>query len=100
MFGIRGRKVEVFTDSKLQSALPTKGNISNLNTKTLYVVPCTGEKCETQTVSSLTSPSCHFTNVEYTDTSGKSYKGTLLLENPRGDTCTMLHLQSQVTEVY
>jgi hypothetical protein len=100
VFGVRGRKVEVYSDANIQTPLSSSGNISNLNTKTLYVDACTGEQCGKQPVGSLTSPVCHFTNIEYTDAGGKNCRGTLLLENPRGDTCTMSQLQSQVNKIH
>ncbi|XP_053378371.1 isoleucine--tRNA ligase, cytoplasmic-like [Mercenaria mercenaria] len=96
VFGVRGRKVKVYSDANLQTVLPSSGNTSSLNRKTLYVVPCTGEVCDKTTACNITSPVCHFANVEYKGAGGKSCKGTLLLENPRGDTCTMAQLQSQV----
>ena len=44
--------------------------------------------------STLVSPVCHFANVEY-----KGQKGTLLLENPRGDILEVENLLEQVSYV-
>lgn len=96
VFGARGRRVQVYTDPALQTVLPSSQNTSNLHSKTLYVAPCTGELYDKPSASTVTSPVCHFSNIEYKDANGKTCKGTLLLENPRGDTCTMAQLQSQV----
>ena len=41
--------------------------------------------------SALSSPVCHFANVEY-----KGQKGMLLLENPRGDSLKVENLLEQV----
>lgn len=93
MFGTRGRRVEVFTDPNLQSSLKPHQDLFTLATKTLYVMP----KAEKPTPCNITSPVCHFSNVEV-QAGGKSFKGTLLLENPRGATCTVEQLLAQVFE--
>ena len=95
MFGLRGRKVDVFSDTKLSSPLTSKSDISSLNTKTLYVMA----GIKKLTPCNITSPVCHFSNVEVKQADGKSTKGTVLLENPRGSTFTLEQLVNQVIEL-
>ena len=90
VFGLRGKKVEVFEDAKLTKPVAgrTLGSVAG---KTLYVSPAASDNVSTSP-SSVKSPVCHFTNVEY---GGK--KASLLLENPRGSTCTAAELLDQVS---
>lgn len=84
-------------DSSLQTPLPTSNNTSSLNTKTLYVVPGTGfvDKA-TPGYDNIPTPVCHYANVEFKGDGGKTCKGTLLLENPRGHTYTLEQCLAQV----
>lgn len=93
VFGLRGRRVEVFCDASLQSPLTSKQDMASLASKTLYVMP----RAEKPTPCNITSPVCHFSNLEGKLADGKSVKGTLLLENPRGSTCTVDQLVTQVS---
>lgn len=90
VFGLRGKKVEVFEDAKLTK--PVAGQtLGSLAGKMLFVSPAASDNIST-TPSSVKSPVCHFANVEY---GGK--KASLLLENPRGSTCTAAELLDQVS---
>ncbi|KAL4227042.1 Isoleucine--tRNA ligase [Mactra antiquata] len=93
VFGVRGRKVEVYQDSSLQKSLPSSQKVTDLNTRTLYVAPCTGD-CPGSTPNTVTTSVCHYANVEF-DSKGKKSKGTLLLENPRGCSLTVAQLTAQ-----
>ncbi|XP_070193742.1 isoleucine--tRNA ligase, cytoplasmic-like isoform X2 [Littorina saxatilis] len=92
-FGLRGRNVQVFEDAKLSKAVGG-AKLGNVAGKTLYVSTATTNNGNV-TESSLKSPVCHFANVE---SGGK--KATLLLENPRGCTCSASELLDQVRAVY
>lgn len=89
--------MDVYMDPSLLTPLPTSHNTSTLSTKTLYVVPATGcvDKA-TPGYDNITAPVCHFANVEFKGVGGKTCKGTLLLENPRGHTCTLEQCLAQV----
>ena len=89
MLGVRGRKVDIYTDPNLVT--PLIGSPTDLNTKTLYVTPRGDNSCKA-TPRNITSPVCHFANVEF-----DGRKGTLLLENPRGDVCSVEQLLAQVS---
>ena len=90
VFGLRGRRVQVYTDSNLATAVQPGSNTANLASKTLYVA-ASDNSTNKASPSTLVSPVCHFANVEY-----KGQKGTLLLENPRGDTLEVENLLEQV----
>ena len=79
MFGLRGVNISLYTDASLKQELNTNVKVESLAKKTIYVTPAgsTISQCSAQVVD---RPYCHFANVE----SGNK-KGTLLLENPRGD---------------
>ena len=91
MFGLRGRRVQVYSDPNLSSLVQPGSNPANLASKTLYMAADSDSKNRTSP-SNLVSPVCHFANVEY-----KGQKGTLLLENPRGDTLEVENLLEQVS---
>ncbi|XP_052781081.1 isoleucine--tRNA ligase, cytoplasmic-like [Mya arenaria] len=93
VFGVRGRKIELYTDASCQTGLSKSSDISSLTTKTLYASPAMGSGTKP---TSVTSPICHFANLEYTNPAGKPCKGMLLLENPRGASCTVQQLLAQV----
>ena len=88
VFGLRGRRVQVYTDCNLTAPVQPGSNTANFSSKTLYVAVNQESKPST---SSLVSPVCHFANVEY-----KGQKGTLLLENPRGESLEVEHMMEQV----
>ena len=90
VFGLRGRRVQVYTDPNLTTVVQPGCNTANFSSKTLYVAANNDSKNKTSP-STLVSPVCHFANVEY-----KGQKGTLLLENPRGDTLEVENLLEQV----
>lgn len=90
VFGLRGRRVQVYTDANLATAVQPGSNTANLASKTLYV-SANDSSANKTSPSTLVSPVCHFANVEY-----KGQKGTLLLENPRGDTLEVENLLEQV----
>jgi len=85
--------MEVYTDASCQTVLPNSTNVASLSSKMLYTSPeagCGAAPCN------INSPVCHFANVELRNSAGKTCKGTLLLENPRGATLTVSQLQEQV----
>ncbi|KAK3103923.1 hypothetical protein FSP39_022930 [Pinctada imbricata] len=97
VFGVRGRRVTVYTDSGLSKQLQSTAKISDLSGKTLYVAaPGRKPSCQASTV---TSPVCHFANVKTVAGKGKSLDGTVLLENPRGQTLTLDEVCTQVKAV-
>lgn len=92
VFGTRGRKVEIFVDHNLKKPLAACTDVTSLSSTTLYVMP----KAEKPTACNITSPVCHFANVEVKKASGKPIKGTVLLENPRGSNCMVEQILTQV----
>ena len=91
VFGVRGRRVTLYSDPSLNTELPSNTSPQTLGGKTLYVVPLAG--AEGVSYTAVTTPVCHFVNVT---SSKKGKKGTLLLENPRGNTLTQEQLLEQV----
>ncbi|KAH3881227.1 isoleucine--tRNA ligase, cytoplasmic-like isoform X1 [Dreissena polymorpha] len=94
-FGVRGRKMELYVDANCSTPVSSTADVKTLASKVLYLSPSTGS---VPACSSVTSPICHFANLEFTS-AGKSAQGTLLLENPRGSTCTVAQLLTQVKAV-
>ena len=92
VFGLRGRRVQVYTDCNLTVSVQPGSNIANFSSKTLYVAVNQDSKTGPST---LVSPVCHFANVEY-----KGQKGTLLLENPRGESLEVEHMMAQVKYIF
>lgn len=92
VFGVRGRRVILYTDSGLKNELPSTTKPASLAGQTLYVGPLSG--AEGVSYSAVATPVCHFVNVEYSK--GGNKKGTLVLENPRGNTFNFEQLLSQV----
>lgn len=96
VFGVRGRRVVVYTDAGLKIELPSTTKPDTLSSQTLYVGPMVGTEGVQYTA--VATPVCHFVNVE--NSKGGSKKGTLLLENPRGNTLDVEQLLAQVSAVY
>ncbi|XP_055998788.1 isoleucine--tRNA ligase, cytoplasmic-like isoform X2 [Ostrea edulis] len=96
VFGVRGRRVILYTDSGLKNELPSTTKPASLAGQTLYVGPLSG--AEGVSYSAVATPVCHFVNVEYSK--GGNKKGTLVLENPRGNTFNFEQLLSQASAVY
>lgn len=94
LFGLRGRRVEFFTDSSLSNELDDKMNVSDLNGKTLYLVPFTGAVGGLKGSPAISSPICHFANVQ------GSQMGCVLLENPRGQVFTVDVVLHQVRRMF
>jgi len=80
----------------LSSELTSADPIKSLHTKALYVVPTTGLAAKSEEGITVASPVCHFANLEIIGGKGNQEKGTLLLENPIGETLTVEQLKSQV----
>lgn len=95
MFGLRGLKIVLFKEPDLRQELRADTKLDSLSHKTIYVAPQTvnGGVLPYTTVR-VDRPVCHYVNVDSTDR-----KGTLLLENPRGDFLTLSELQTQVQMV-
>lgn len=89
MFGLRGKKVQVFEDAKLTKSVVGQ-TLGSLSGRMLYV--CLAASDTNVSESSIKSPVCHFANVEC---GGR--KASLLLENPRGNTCSAAELLDQVS---
>lgn len=94
VFGMRGKPVQMFEDSKLSKAVVGSQKATTLAGKTLYVKSLVSQ-FDSVVESTVASPICHFANVEK-----DGLKGTLLLENPRGSVCTSAELVDQVQAVY
>lgn len=92
VFGVRGRRVVVYSDAGLKNELPSNTKPDTLSGQTLYVGPMVGTQGVQYTA--VATPVCHFVNVE--NSKGGSKKGTLLLENPRGNTLNVEQLLAQV----
>ena len=94
MFGVRGLNVALYLDSALTQEVKGGDSVTALAGKTIYIVCQTG-KSDVSASNNLTSsvgwPVCHYVNIE-----GKSQKGTLLLENPRGDALSLEEIKAQV----
>lgn len=82
----------VYTDAGLKNELPSTTKPDTLSSQTLYVGPMVGTEGVQYTA--VATPVCHFVNVE--NSKGGSKKGTLLLENPRGNTLDVEQLLAQV----
>lgn len=82
----------VYTDAGLKIELPSTTKPDTLSGQTLYVGPMVGTQGVQYTA--VATPVCHFVNVE--NSKGGSKKGTLLLENPRGNTLNVEQLLAQV----
>lgn len=95
VFGLRGRRVQLFEDTKLTKPVTGQQKVAGLSGKTLYVSSVTSDNNSSTSECSVKSPICHFVNVEYT---GK--KATLMLENPRGSTLSVSEVLDQVRAVY
>ncbi|KAL8620374.1 hypothetical protein ACOMHN_012999 [Nucella lapillus] len=95
VFGIRGRRVQLFEDGKLTKPVNGQLKVADLSGKALYVGSVTSDCNSNTSECSVKSPVCHFANVERSDK-----KATLMLENPRGSTLTVPQLVDQVRAVY
>ncbi|XP_062589375.1 LOW QUALITY PROTEIN: isoleucine--tRNA ligase, cytoplasmic-like [Saccostrea cucullata] len=96
VFGVRGRRVHLYTDSGLKNELQATTKPETLASQTLYVAPMAGAQGVNYTA--MATPVCHFVNVEYSK--GGNKKGTLLLENPRGNNLNLEQLLAQTAAVY
>jgi hypothetical protein len=96
VFGVRGRRVILYTDSGLKNELPSATKPESLAGQTLFVGPLSGTEGVSYTA--VATPVCHFVNVECSK--GGNKKGTLLLENPRGKTLNIDQLLSQVLYIF
>uniref|UniRef100_A0A0B7BCJ2 Isoleucine--tRNA ligase, cytoplasmic n=1 Tax=Arion vulgaris TaxID=1028688 RepID=A0A0B7BCJ2_9EUPU len=94
VFGLRGVNIRVFQDADLKLELVTDTNIDSLSNKTIFVTPQIlngAVPCSTITVN---RPVCHYVNIE-----GNGQKGTLLLENPRGEFLSFTEVLVQASTV-
>ncbi|XP_050412605.1 isoleucine--tRNA ligase, cytoplasmic [Patella vulgata] len=98
VFGLRGIKVRVFSDLNLKQELTKTSNLQSLASKTLYVTPA--RDCSSVANNNLTSPVCHFANVDILVKGAVPAKGVLLLENPRGDVSSFQQLKNQVSAIF
>lgn len=94
LFGLRGRRVDFFTDSSLSKELQDNSKVSSLSGQTVYVVPFIGAVDGVKGSPTVNSPICHFANIN-----GKQ-KGCVLLENPRGQTFSVEAVFEQVRKIY
>lgn len=86
----------MYTDAGLKNELPSTTKPDTLSGQTLYVGPMVGTQGVQYTA--VATPACHFVNVE--NSKGGSKKGTLLLENPRGNTFNVDQLLAQVMVLF
>lgn len=93
VFGLRGRRVNIFSDTDFKQNISSAENILSLTSKTLYVTPVTGPSPDKPINKGVTSSVCHFVNVKQ---EAQKREATLLLENPRGDNFSLQQLQAQV----
>jgi len=91
LFGLRGVKMCVYTDSAMKQ--PLKPDAKVTSKQTLYAAPAASQ-CDVCSVSPVDRPVCHWVNVSH----GK-VKGTLVLENPRGDVLSLGQLEAQARAV-
>jgi len=94
VFGVRGTNLSLYTDAALTQELKPDASLASLAKKTIYVTPVS-PKCGGCSVPTVARPVCHYVNVE-----GKGKKGTLLLENPRGDNLSLDELKAQASAVF
>lgn len=91
MFGLRGVKIRLFQDSELKQELSTDTKVDSLSRRTIFITPQTLSGAAPYSTVTVDRPVCHYVNVE-----GKGQKGTLLLENPRGEFLTLKEITAQV----
>lgn len=94
LFGLRGRRVDIFTDNSLTKELSDTTKVSSLNGQTIYLVPYTGAVTGLCAPPSVSSPYCHFANVN------DKQMGCVLLENPRGQKFSVEEIYEQVRKLY
>ncbi|KAK0064167.1 isoleucine--tRNA ligase cytoplasmic [Biomphalaria pfeifferi] len=94
VFGLRGAKIRLFLDSSLKQELTNEVEIKSLSKKIIYVVPQSESEFPPAKAVYVDWPVCHFANVE-----GQGQKGTLLLENPRGDFLSFEELRAEAAAV-
>ncbi|XP_005110126.1 isoleucine--tRNA ligase, cytoplasmic [Aplysia californica] len=95
VFGLRGVNISLFSDAALKQPLKPDVKLDSLAKKTIYVaLSSPGSSGGQSSAKVVDRPVCHFANVE-----GKGKKGTLLLENPRGDVLSLAELQAQAAAV-
>ncbi|KAL5013777.1 hypothetical protein ScPMuIL_008047 [Solemya velum] len=97
VFGLRGRRVNIFSDTDFKQNISSAENILSLTSKTLYVTPVTGPSPDKPINKGVTSSVCHFVNVKQ---EAQKREATLLLENPRGDNFSLQQLQAQAEVVF
>ncbi|XP_048257578.1 isoleucine--tRNA ligase, cytoplasmic-like [Haliotis rufescens] len=98
VFGVRGQTVKVFEDAARTKQFSPDSKMADYSTRTLYISGSSNQSGPTP--AGVTTPVCHFANVEVIRSKGKAEKGTLLLENPRGDTLSVDQLVDQVRAVF
>lgn len=102
VFGLRGRDISVYLDPTLTDELKPQHLTEFLNSRTLYV----GTNKSSPPANSVanrpvTSPICHFANVELVDNKpANGKKGTILLENPQSSFFNLKQLESQVKSIF
>lgn len=90
LFGLRGRRVDIFTDNSLTKELSDTTKVSSLNGQTIYLAPYTGAVTGLCAPPSVSTPYCHFANVN------DKQMGCVLLENPRGQKLSVEEVYKQV----
>ncbi|XP_046363532.1 isoleucine--tRNA ligase, cytoplasmic-like [Haliotis rufescens] len=80
VFGVRGQTVKVFEDAARTKQFSPDSKMADYSTRTLYISGSSNQSGPTP--AGVTTPVCHFANVEVIRSEGKAEKGTLLLENP------------------
>ncbi|KAK3601599.1 hypothetical protein CHS0354_027846 [Potamilus streckersoni] len=101
LFGIRSKHVALYTDFNLKQELDPSKDFHNLDTSTVYVSVASGKKSSCPAAPlNISSPVCHFANLELTSKASSKRKATLLLENPRGNSFTLKQLQEQIYTIY
>ena len=94
VFGMRGIKLALYLDPALKQEVKGDAPVSALAGKTVYIVKessLAAAGADSNIPASVAWPVCHYVNVE-----DKGRKGTLLLENPRGDGLNLQELVAQV----
>ncbi|GFO21874.1 isoleucine--tRNA ligase, cytoplasmic [Plakobranchus ocellatus] len=97
VFGLRGLKLALYLDLALTQEVKSNASVSTLAGKTVYVCHLKGNNDSPSGVTEAAAvkwPICHYVNVEC-----NGRKGTLLLENPRGDHLSLRELDAQAAAV-
>lgn len=96
VFGVRGVNINIYLDPAFSQEVKGDAPVASLSGKTVFIVSKSGASNVggSKISASLGRPVCHYANIE-----GKGVKGTVLLENPRGDALNVQELKAQAAAV-